>query len=189
MKVFPQKIGAAIFATSWDGRLTTEAQILVQQAQVLLHNARNHDDSDDIRKAVQIMFLFGKAQRFPPPLVLPLAGMISGAIDRHVYGLWGRWMMRLAGAWLETVVAKSHGMGENAPGWNDYLLAYWMVTGDPEAVEELYCRATDPAKDPALVAVKDSAEWMVASVRGQCADFDRAYREIEEERARETVPA
>jgi hypothetical protein len=180
MKVFPQVIRGAAFATSWDGRLTTEAQILVQQAQMLLQNARNNDDGDDIRKAIEIMFLFGKSQGWPRPLVLPVAGMISGAIDRRLYGWFGRCFMRVVGAWLENVVARANGMDENAPGWNDYLMAYWMLTGNPEAVEELYCRATDPVKDPALLPTKESAEWMVGSVRGQCAEFDRAYREVEE---------
>lgn len=179
MKVFPQPIRIATFATSWDGRLTTEAQLLVQQAQVLLQNARNHDDGDDIRKAISIMIVFGKAQGWPRPLVLPLAGMIAGAIDRRLYGLIGRVFMRCVGAWLENVVAKSRGMDENAPGWNDYLMAYWMLTGNPEALEELYARANGPANDPVLAPARESAQRMVASVRRDCAEFDRAYREVE----------
>lgn len=179
MKLFPESINAALFFTSWDGRLTTETQILVKRAQVLLQNGRNHDDNDDLRKAITVLMLYAKAQGFPRGLVLVAAGVISGAIDRGVYGWWGRLLMRGVGATLENVIAKARGMDLNAPGWNDYILSYWMMTGNPDAVEELFYRATEPVSDPALLPVKESAEWMVVTVRQDCAEFDRAWLEVE----------
>lgn len=177
--MFPAPIDAALFFTSWDGRLTTEAQILVKRAQVLLQNGRNCDDHDDLRRAITVLILYAKTQGFPRGLVLVAAGVISGAIDRRVYGWWGRLFMRGVGGALENVIARARGIDLNSPNWNDYLLAYWMMTGNPDAVEELFYRATEPVSDPALAAVKESAEWMAASVRADCAEFDRAWREME----------
>lgn len=179
MIVFPNPVNPAAFATSWDGRITTEAQLLVRQAESLLQNGRNSDDKDDLRKGILIMFLFARSQGWPRASVLVLAGVISGAIDRHIYGLWGRFVMRLCGGWLENVMARSRGLDGDAPGWNDYVLAYWMMTGNPDAVEELFYRATDPVSDAALLPCKESAEWMVAMVRRECAEFDRAWLEVE----------
>jgi hypothetical protein len=178
MKAFPETITAGTFATSWDGRLTTEAQLLVRRAQAFVQNGRNQTDLDDMRQAIRILIFFGRSLGWPRGLVLVIAGAIAGAIDRDVYGRFGRWIMRLFVAWLE-FVARRGGMDGNAPGWNDYVLAYWMMTGNPEAVEELFARATTPVTDPALLPAKESAEWMVASVRRDCAEFDRAWREVE----------
>jgi hypothetical protein len=180
MKAFPEPISVSAFFTSWDGRFTTEAQILIQRAQVFLQNARNHDDADDIRKAITVLTLLARAQGFPRGLVLVLAGTIAGALDRRprVYSLVGSGFMRLVVFGLEGI-ARARGLDGNAPAWNDYVLAYWMMTGNPDAVEELFYRATDPATDPALLPIKESAESIVAMVRGDCAEFDRAYREVE----------
>ena len=179
MRVVPEPINTAAFLTSWDGRLTTEAQILVKRAQVLLQNGRNCDDTDDLKKAITLLVLYAKTLGFPRALVLVVAGVISGAIDRGIYGWWGRLMLRGAGWTLENYVAKMRGLDQNSPRWNDYVLAYWMMTGDPEAVEELYYRATEPVSDPALLPVKESAEWMVAGVRKDSLEFDRAWLEVE----------
>jgi hypothetical protein len=179
MKAFPEPIKPALFFTSWDGRLTTEAQMLVKRAEALLQNGRHHNDTDDLRKAISVLFLYAKTQEFPRELVLLMAGIISGAIDRRIYGWAGRLFMRAVGAWLENVLAKWRGLDLDSPGWNDYVMAYWMMTGNPDAVEELFYRATEPVSDPALLPVKESAAWMVASVRRDCAEFDRAWREVE----------
>jgi hypothetical protein len=116
-------------------------------------------------------------------MVLPMAGAIAGAVDRRLYGWFGRAFMRCVGAWFELFLAPLRGLHENSAEWNDYLMAYWMMTGDADAVEELFCRATQPAKGLDFVKIKEAAQTMVSEARGSSAEFDRAWRQVENEYA------
>jgi len=68
------------------------------------------------------------------------------------------------------------------PGWNDYWMAIWFMTGNPEHAHEIYTRATaipGPGVDAEKFGTAATARWMVASVRGQHPDFDAQVSTLE----------
>jgi hypothetical protein len=68
------------------------------------------------------------------------------------------------------------------PGWNDYWMACWMITGNPQHVHEIYKRATEvpgPDCSESELATLRTARWMVTSVRAGMPDFEAAISALE----------
>ena len=61
------------------------------------------------------------------------------------------------------------------PGWNDFLMARWRLTGDLAQLVEIHRRAHD-SRYPRS---QETCQWMVRSYRRQNADFHAAMSEVE----------
>lgn len=69
------------------------------------------------------------------------------------------------------------------PGWNDYWMMVWFITGDAEALREIYTRAVGVpghGADADELGTLSTARWMVSSVRGRVPDFDAGIAALEE---------
>lgn len=70
----------------------------------------------------------------------------------------------------------------DAPGWNDYYMALWMMTGETVYVQELYSRAVcvpSPWASELENLTFSTARWMLSSVRSQFPDFHAALSAVE----------
>lgn len=196
----PEKIDRYLFRTV-DGRMTTEAETTFAAAQAIVANGRNLDDPVLLTRAVRVLVMYGHYAKWPRQVIFPAIGMLQGCFDRQLYrgrgirpqiaGL----MFRLVHARLEAEATKR--WGTSSPGWNDYHMAYWFMTGDKASARELHRRATgDYCKD--LVSgkgpcqncrlLKAGAAYMIESVRRQYSDFDEAMTKLETRSERPVVP-
>lgn len=135
-------------------------------------SAYRADDSPTNAKAVRVFAIrFLKSQRdrgcalagFGPTLAM--LDVSSEAYKEGCTVRLAQWVIRRA-------------LSEDRPGWNDYWMTRWLLTGDLLAVREIHRRAAhlDGAK---WSMVAETAQWMVSSVRQSDREFDVAYREVE----------
>jgi hypothetical protein len=99
-------------------------------------------------------------------------GVLAGAFDRDIFR--GSIKRRLVGFLLRRLYSiqenrVSRNMGADNPGWNDYSLALWGMTGSELQIEELHQRA---ASDP-------HALWLVNVCRNEIPDFDEQLKALE----------
>jgi hypothetical protein len=71
------------------------------------------------------------------------------------------------------------------PGWNDYHMARWRLTGDRAELVEIHRRVHDSN----YREVQETAQWMVRAYRWQNADFHAAMQEVESNCERCTAAA
>jgi hypothetical protein len=183
---FPEKINAHAFLTI-DGRLSTEANVLTQASIDFLENARhemkgpNIDEQErDLRRSVAVMAAHIYATRQLFPGALPLLAAIDASLNAGVWHGSGRLFLRVM-SWLGWKWAKRY-MPETRPGWNDYAMMYWFITGDPEPLHEIYETAANlpPVPSEAETLKHETAIWLVTSVRGRHPDFDAEITALEQ---------
>src|SRR5579864_1690477 len=131
---------------SVNGRMTTEAQAALVAAQAVVSNGRNIEDPATLTRAVAVLAMYGHSQRWRPlSLVFPMVGLVEacsvrrlfrGGLRRVAAGV----MFRLLQSSLERELLQKH--GDRAPGWNDYHMALWFMTGAECELVELHERAT-----------------------------------------------
>jgi hypothetical protein len=101
---------------------------------------------------------------------------------------WWKWMqsafglmlMRVWHNWLGQYVRRDY---PDRPGWNDYYMTLWCMTGNPIHALELYRRAALLPRSGASELDyyrASSCRWMVSSMRQQHPDFDRAITDLEQ---------
>lgn len=138
--------------------------------------------------------------------VFPVLGFCDGLVDRGGFNPWslgrrgslfrqvllfplfcgGCALLRL---WIFWVRRDLQRKWPRRPGWNDYYMVRWQVTGKPEYLLWLYRRALEvPAAPAGLVEDVAATEermgpytcrWMLNSVRARHADLDAALRALE----------
>lgn len=138
--------------------------------------------------------------------VFPILGICDGLIDRGGLRPWSmgrrsslfrRLMLLplncslccLLRLWLFLVRRHLQRRWPRRPGWNDYYMVRWQVTGKPEYLLWLYRRAVEVPAAPAglvenVAATEDrmgpfTCRWMLNSVRGRDPDLDAALRALE----------
>jgi hypothetical protein len=70
---------------------------------------------------------------------------------------------------------------KNYPGWNDYYMVRWQLTGDRAALEEIHRRCQHVYDKAGWSAVWQTAQWMTSSYRKQDPQFDAAMQAVERE--------
>ena len=113
-------------------------------------------------------------------------GAFEPSAFRKDVGLWrrlrsrvGAWFLDACRRWLSRHL---YARFPDRPGWNDYLMVLWFMTGDSRVAERIYSRAVAvvPAGSPQMAyATGASCRWMVSSVRSQHPDFDLAIARLE----------
>jgi hypothetical protein len=92
--------------------------------------------------------------------------------------LFARFMVRVgfASCWFSVTVGEylMRRRYLDRPGWNDYYMVLWLMTGDRRYAQELYRRASLPDSP-----VSVSCRWMVNSVSQQYPDFGAVMTDIE----------
>lgn len=99
---------------------------------------------------------------------------------RRLRAAFGRSCMRAWHAHLGETTRRDY---PDRPGWNDYYMTLWCMTGNRAYALELYRRAVElpgPGGSELDYYRGSSCRWMVASMRCQHPDFDRVMAEIEE---------
>lgn len=177
----PEKVNPLLFC-SIDGRYSTEAEVALAAAQSVVANGRSIEDNSLIGRSVMILMLHVHSLKWPLPLLFPLLGWLAGCFDRGVFcgGFRRRisgWMLRFVYNRIENRLLRV--AGENVPGWNEYHMAIWFITGSEETLAELHERATFPARCPQQHMVRNKARVMVDAVRAQYPDFDFAMTALE----------
>ena len=133
--------------------------------------------------------------------MFPLLGVLDGAAERGCFDLDTYWHLGFFNYWLRTRFPRWGLLAWRAwlsrylwtkysdrPGWNDYYMTLWFMTGNPEHAAEIYRRAVLVPKvgcSPMEYLTASTARWMVSSVRGQHPDFDAAISQLE---ARYSLP-
>jgi len=114
-----------------------------------------------IRKLAGMMFGSGRVD-----WQMPALGMMDSIGLKHRHALRIRAMLWV----LRPIMARSH-----RPGWSDYHMARWRLTGDRAELVEIHRRVHDAT----YPAVRETAQWMVRAYRRQNADFHAAMLEVE----------
>jgi len=109
-------------------------------------------------------------------VAFPVYGVLMGLADRGVYDGGGlkRWMRRWANRRYCRLLGRRLGKFPLDPGWNDFYMIRWLMTGDRMFLADLYGRASQkPAPgDQAAAMVRQSARWILYSMRNRQIDLD-----------------
>jgi hypothetical protein len=124
--------------------------------------------------------------------VFGLVGYQQGLLERGAYA--GRFFRRLqVRLSVRVSLWELRRQFPARPGWNDYYMTLWFVTGKDEYLRELYRRGTDRPFPGAIADLQNTyatARWMIFSVRSRLPDFDQALTVLENERGEKiTLPA
>ncbi len=128
------------------------------------------------------------------PLLAVLDGLQErGAFEPNTYPSYrrGPWWKRvrsrfgiiLIRAWHKRLSENTRRIYPDRPGWNDYYMCLWCMTGNPAHALELYRRAVElpgPGATEIDYYRASSAKWMVASMRSRHPDFDLKMVELEQ---------
>lgn len=131
-------------------------------------NDKSPENVRALRTMLQKYVAMQKEAGTPLAAIGPFLG-IADAIDLEYETSWkGRavmWAFRIA-------------LRPDRPGWNDYWMARWMVTREPEAVKEIHRRAAHIPPIGKWYVVAETAAWMVNSTMVQDHEFNHAYSDV-----------
>jgi hypothetical protein len=150
-----------------------------------------------LRRAVGPLNQFAR-ETLAQAQLFPLLAVLDGLKERGAFEpeafrsyrerRWWAWMrsafglmlMRAWHTWLGEHLRREY---PDRPGWNDYYMMLWCMTGTREYALALYRRAVElpgPGGTELDYYRASSCRWMVASMRSQHPDFDRVMSELEE---------
>lgn len=151
-----------------------------------LESARANQDLRFLRKQIPKWIALVAHSGGRLGLVFGIYAYGRGLQERGAWRGWRRvWMAVMLRAGLWQLERRFPG----APGWNDFYMTLWFVTGEGKYLDELYRRCTSrpwPAATPDVQNTYATARWMAFSVRKRLPDFDAAISLLEKEHG-ETV--
>jgi hypothetical protein len=104
------------------------------------------ENAEKVRKLVGMMFRSGRVD-----WIMPALGMMDAIGLKHRHALRIR---ALLWVWRPLIAP-------DRPGWNDYYMARWRLTGDRAELVEIHLRVHDDTHP----AVQETAQWMVRAYR------------------------
>jgi len=164
-------------------RVPPPAPASIELMQATLESARHNQDLAALRKQIPQWWALTAHNGGQLGMLFGFYGYCRGLMERGAFRTWGRRLIIKAALAFGHWSLNRHYPGR--PGWNDYYMTLWFVTGKPEYLEELYRRCTArpwPGAVPDLMNTYATARWMVFSVRTRVPDFDQALSVLENDR-------
>lgn len=155
----------------------------VESLTVTIESARANQDVAALRKVIPKFAALLAHAGGQLGMVFGFYAYCRGLMERGAYVTWWRRWIVKAGLAVGQWGLDHYFPGR--PGWNDYYMMLWFVTGRQDYLEELFRRCTDrpwPGATELVQGTYATARWMAHSVRCRHADFDAAFSLLERER-------